>query len=292
MNIEKQIAAFLDHGFLLQVNYACMKTNEEKYCYLMKGKWYNKLPVLNKSVDPNLMWDVVLDTQFDFSEKYVEQIAYIRWPEKADRDQILDHPINHTEESFVTTDEEYADATALFVLELKLRLLIHLRNNCVEQYNSYDQEELQDRCSLSFYPKQVEINADTFLDLQKITIDEFFTYSKQTTPEIVQFQALKMFNLKQQYVDSSDPLLVNTFKKQWKRVILKEKKQLLESLNSIDLTDFEEDEKIDYLEEMKYLDEELNENMFKELEGMNTIRDVIKFWPVLLQPIPSFVFTE
>lgn len=82
---------------------------------------------------------------------------------------------------------------------------------------------------------------------------------------------------------------MKAFKNQWKRIILKEKRNLLESLASIDLTDFEETEKEEYLEEMKYLDEELNENMFKELEELTTIKEVIKFWPALLQPIPSFV---
>jgi hypothetical protein len=292
MSIEEQIIAFLEHGFLLQVDYTCMQTNEQKYCFLMKGMWYNKLSVLNKAVNKELIWDVVTDTPFQFSEKTIEQIAYIQWPEKADRDQILEQPTNLTEESFITTDPEYADKTALFILELKLRLQTHLRDNCMEFYHTYNQEELQDRCTMSLYPKQVQINESVFLDLKKTIIEDFFTFSKQTTPELIQYQALKMFNLKQSYIDTSDPLLITAFKNQWKRLILKEKKQLLESINSVDLTDFEEEEKVEYMEEAQHLDQELNENMLKELERLSTIREIIKFWPVLLQPIPSFVLTD
>lgn len=203
MSIEDQILAFLEHGFLLQIDYRCLQTNEDMYCYVMKGKWFNKLPILNKAVEQNALWDVVAEKQFNFTEKVVERIVYLHWPEKADRYEILEHPINNAEESFVTSDEEYKDTIALFILEIKLRLQTYLRDNCVESYNTFDQEELQDRCSLSFYPNQIEINSTTFLDLQKKVIDEFFTYSKQTTPEFVQYEALKMFNLKQQYVNQT-----------------------------------------------------------------------------------------
>lgn len=297
MNLEKQILIFLEHGCLLQVNYVDASDNSEKYSYIMKPKWFNKLPLICETKEDVVAWDVVMDKQFSLRDKLVNEIVYPSWPKQANLDEILSKPINDTDNSFVTDDVEYAEKIALAILEERLRLQNYLRSNCVETFHAYDVEELRDRSIIRFYPKQINPDNESFDEqsfnkLKQEIIEDFFTFSKQQVPEQHEYRALQMFGLKVEYIDCTDKLLLDAFKRQWRRMIEKEKRGFLNHLTSIDLEDFTEEEKAEFFQEAESLKNELENSISEKITPATNIKEIISFWPSLLQPVPTFVYVK
>ena len=292
--MENLITSFLNYGFLLQINYVCGNDNLEKYAYIMKGKWYNKLPFLPTCEEPNTMWNVITHKPWSFKNKHIKDIHYCVWPKGADYSEIVSSKdLLNEQDCFLIKDEDFVDEIALFILLTKLRLQNHLKKNCVDSFDSYDLSELQDRCSLIFYPKQTQLlDKAAFETLKDTVIDEFFTYAFQTVPELNYFPALKMYGVSQKYIDSTDPALVEPFKRQWCRLIDKEKRLFLEHVTNIDLTEFTEEEKAEFFEEVEIIREELNDDINESINSAKCLKEVITFWPKLLQPKPHYVYTE
>lgn len=286
--MEDLLFAFLEHGFLIQLNYVSAKDNQEKYALLMKGCWHNKLIGLKHYENKDIVWDVLRDIPFSLKDKLIKEIVYVSWPEKAEYEKIVSDPKNKEKIDFYN-DEEFIDKINLTILEHKLALQNYLQKNCLESFDSYNLEELQDRCSLVFYPKPVKINRDSFVDLKESTMERFFTFASQETPEINQYPALRMFGVKQTYIDETDEQLLAPFKRQWCRLIEREKQAFLDHVTNIDLTDFTEQEKLEFHEEAGSLKQDLNDNIEESINKAKTLKEVISFWPEILQPIPSYV---
>jgi hypothetical protein len=189
---------------------------------------------------------------------------------------------------------EFLNEVCLSILEVKLSLQEHLRKNMVENYLWCNSEELQDRCTMAFYPKKVNItDEDSFKKLQQIVIDEFFTYAKQEVPEQSTYEALSNLGINQKFINCDDPVLVDTLKRHWVRLIEKEKTIFLTHLMSIPENDFMDDEeRTEYEEEMTELREMMKNITHPELNEAKTPKDVIQYWPKLLQPVPAFVLTQ
>ena len=290
MDLQQQTLIFLNKGFLLRIDYV-EQNSEEKYVYVMKGKWFNRLPVLDSVLDDcEKLYDLATNEPFDINKKLIQQIHYIVWP-----DDLTPNDVFSTQEETNTSlviQEKDLDEMALKILELKLELQNHLRKNCVESFNAYDIEELQDKCTINHYPLAVEINEQTFAELRKKVISDFFTFSKQQVPEEVVYQALAILGLKQQYLESTDERLLNAIKRQWKRLIEKDRLSFLSHVTSIDLQDFTEEEKTEFFAEAETLKAQLDENISNAVDSARSIKEVISFWPKLLQPTPSFVYSE
>lgn len=286
--LQKIALSFLEAGLALELFY--LDNESEKFAYVMKGKWYNKLPCLDPVQDENLYWNIISNAPFDPAQTNITSLRYLAWPIDVDYQDAMS---SLCFDDFAEFDSTFVDRTALSLIEGKLQLQNHLRKNCVESYDAYSLEELQDRCTLNFWPEEININKSTFQNLRNTVIDRYCTFSSQSIPEIHQYAALKHLGLSYKFIDCTDERLVQAFKRLWFALIQKDQQTYFEKAFAHFESDFlvhlTEEEKIELEEEATLLKETMQHDTNKAMSELHTIREIISFWPEMLQPVPSFV---
>jgi hypothetical protein len=286
--LQDTAIAFLEAGLALEILY--IQDDKEKFAYVMKGKWLNRLPCLDAIKNEESFWNVISDKPFEPAQANITSVRYLAWPTDVDFEDAKNFM---SFDDFVNADATFIDRTALSLIEGKLQLQNHLRKNCVESYDAYSGEELQDRCTLIFWPDVTVINETTFQELRNAVVDRYCTFSSQAIPEVHQYAALKHLGLSYKFIDCSDEKLVRAFKRCWFSLIDKEQQAYFATAlahTENEIIHLTEEEKREFEEEATLLKECMQNNIDTAKNKLHTIREIITFWPEMLQPVPSFVY--
>ena len=101
-----------------------------------------------------------------------------------------------------------------------------------------------------------------------------------------------MIKIDDKNIDVSDKDFVNALKRKWFSLIENHKKHIIENFKNADVTFLKTEEKKEYDEEISLFNDELDKITIKDLVEMKTAKDVIKYWPLILQPKPNFVYGD
>lgn len=294
MNIHDMIEILLKKGMLLKLIYI----NEhgiKKYSYVMLGEWFNFLNIQEK-IDDSIVYDICTNKEFDITKYSIEVIEYVIFPKNVLLEDLLDpsDAVKTLGFDFLKHNEDYIDDLKKIVLNLKVSLQQIYDIYLGEMKNLTDQD-IDDFYFLRFYPNKVKNRVTVLEDLKNDIDEKYFVCDDQTsyTNEFMStIPALIRLGIFDKNIDLQDEEFINAIKRRWYSFIVKEKDEIYEKLKNIDMSAFTSDEKIEYSEELNLFRRELDLIDIHVLDNLKTVKDVIRYWPDLLQPKPNFVYED
>lgn len=279
----------LNRGLLLRLFYK--KQNDiVVFSYIMRGDFYNKI-YPEKKANPNIIYDVILGEEFDF--KKIKDIQVIEFPFQLpfdNQDKIFDEPHVIFNHEYKDICKEFLDDVFYFI-EYEYKRILNIKTN--DFY--FD----RDVFILRLYPTKIPKNKKQMEKIIKKDIyNKFFVASYQdedyanneSSDALSLIPSFNIFGISKKNENCTDPIFLDALKNKWFELINDAKKDLLlkcEKINSKELT---ENEKIEFKKEIKELKKELNKINIDILERFKTPKEVVSYWPDILQPIPNYVY--
>jgi hypothetical protein len=281
----------LNRGLLIRLFYK-NKNNVIIFTDLMRGDFYNKI-YPEKNLKHDIIYDVLLEKEFDFSvAKSIEVIEFpFILPFKTEG-RVFD-------DDHILFDENYKNECKTFIDDF----LFFINNEYKKILNVKSDEFYEDKdvYTLRFYPKKFPKNKTNVKDtIKKDICEKFFVASfqdenynlNQSEDGLSLISAFSKFGILQKNENCTDPVFLNALKRKWAELIEDAKKELIDKCNDIDLKKLSEREREEFKKEFNLLKKELKDINIKILESFKTPKEVVSYWPELLQPTPDYVFTD
>jgi hypothetical protein len=292
MKVNDMAETFIEKGILLKVFYT-NQNNVKKFTYLMHGKWINFLN-LQEKVDDDKIYDICLKKEILIEKLDLSVLEYVHFPKNLTLEDLLDpsEAFKQLGDEFLKNDEEYI-----------LKLKEHFLSICLSLQQAYDvylsdfknlnSEDSADLYFLRFYPKKIEQTNSLYDELKNDIDEKYFTCDKQLEYKdfsISSIPAFKVLGISDKNINVKSKKFIDALKRRWFYFIQKEKKDILEELYKTDKSFMSEEEIKEYDEELLYFKNELDQIKLEEMDNFKTVKEVISYWPSLLQPKPWFIY--
>lgn len=280
----------LNKGVMLIVHYTEKEENIIKFSPIASGQWLSCISS-SKRYHSDEIYNICTKQIFNFDNKNIKTIEYLYYSQDNSIDDLLaknidlKKDINHFTESKTIVKNYRRD----YETEI-LRTYIDFRKNSDADYDLY---------VLRFYPKIYPKNSKKIIKLLKKDLAEKFFLSSYNETENVQninnlsnIEGFKILGILEKNTNVTDPVFLNALKAKWYELIKIEKEIVLHNLKVLDVKslNYKEQEEKELLEEIKELTDKLNEIDITVLNNFQTPKEVISYWPSLLQPEPYYVY--
>jgi len=277
----------LKKGLLLKIYYTNNK-NVKKYVYLLNGNMIN-LVNPNVKLNKNKIYDICLQKGFSLSKNIPEIIEYICIPKDITIDFLLKCKIN-----YLKNNTEYVKELKEKYFWLKSILEYYYKEQLWEFKNLTD-DEIFDLCVLRFYPKKFKKTKNMYQKIKNDIDEKHFICDHQddiTDASVSTIPAFKLFGISDKNLDVDDVYFVNSLKNRWYTLIQNQKKEIIQKLKDTDVSFLNKNEQKEYNNEINLFQNELDLINFNSLSNLKTAKDVIKYWPDVLQPSPYFLYED
>ena len=154
----------------------------------------------------------------------------------------------------------------------------------------------EDQIIISTYPNHQHY-IDNIQSFTEDILENYFKINSTVQPinnnDFILKRCCKLLNIPYENRDLTDEFYLSSLRRVWESLILERKEILLENLKKEDfLAPLSEEEKEEYLEEIKIYNQRLSKDHTQNLNELKTIKDIISYWPPEIQPIPDFVYYE
>jgi hypothetical protein len=296
MTANKIAKTLLRKGIFVQLNYFDSK-NIKRFVFLMQGEWLNFLN-LQDPVKDECLYDISLNQIFDIDSVNIDTMNYHIFPKLFTYDDILDD--SKTDNQSLKCDKDYIDELKVTIHDTKIsykKVIEHYLYD-IDNIDNLTQEEfdnlIYDHYILRYYPKKIKKTKNLYDKIIKDINDKFFIYDipyNEETPES-NISAFKLLGISDKNLNVIDDEFLNALKRKWFKLIDMEKNKFTEDLLKVDLSFLDNDEKEEYTKELKILESEISLISNKEIEKLQTVKDIISYWPSVLEPKPYFVYND
>jgi hypothetical protein len=286
---HESILNCLKNGLILMLFYVDKK-NIRRYRYLIHGKILNVL-YPNLKYDSKKVYDLCLDTPFNFRLYEYDSMMYPVIPENI---SILDVASNQCD---LTKNKKHLKRLKITAKDLKNALEVEYKKHFLNLKTVVDYNDI-DLYILRFYPKVPKNKKELIKDLKNDINEKYFVamdqndlYSKNLNQEAVSMiPAFSLFGISEKNIEVRDEVFLNALKRKWFGLIQKEKNNMLKTLKKMNVSFLGEKEKEEFKKEFFELKKMLDKISIKDLDDCKTPKDVIRYWPITLQPEPAYVY--
>lgn len=276
-------------GLILTVYYTDKK-NIRRYAHLAHGKTLKKLYPKSK-YDIQKIYDFCLKKEFNLDDYTYDTVMYPLFLQYFNLDDICRGLVD------LLVDEKYIKKLKKTILLLKNALQKEYKKEFLNLKKEIDYNDI-DLYILRFYPKKPKNKKNIIDDLKKdinekyfIALDQNEEYiSNKNIEAVSRIPAFSLFGISEKNTEIKDPIFLGALKRKWFNLIEKEKNNLIKNFESMDISFMSEKEKEEFNKEFIVLKEELNKINIKDLDNCKTPKDVIRYWPSILQPEPAYVY--
>jgi len=283
MTLDDLTRNHISNGLFLEINYEF--NNEKYYSLILNSNIINDFNLYDEKIKPNIIFDVLLNEEFSFENKNIYMIKYIGIP------------INYKMNTDVNDNKEYLDSLSLIFLDKKIKF-----EHFLSRFFDKKERPIKHEIILASYPNHNRILKSND-DIKKLIIQKYIKIDdesvKDGTDDIINATDVNLLNtLNFLLVDIKnenviDPVFIKALRKKWLIIINKHKKEIIKKLNDKNiLNDMNESEREEYLSELELFKIELKKDESKELAKLNSLKEIISYYPSILYPIPYFVYNE
>ena len=211
----------------------------------------------------------------------------------------LDDFQNHTEitnifgTDFLLQSKHYIETTIKKIREERARFILYSMEQ-LEPCNSLSDELLSDYYFVKFYPeKRGNLTKDeTYNKIKADSTKKYFFLKDRKSNEVKPpFKKLGILNTSE---NIEDPEYIKSFKNIWYSIIEGQKKEQLHQIQITknNLLKASGIDREDFLQQCDTLESMINEVNKDILSNCNSVAEIIKIWPNILQPEPWFMEHE
>lgn len=287
----------LKKGILVKLfYYEKSNLNVKKFVFLYKGEWLNFLNIQD-SVDDNAIINISLNEAFELQDKVLDIVEYVCFPKNIMLQDIIDPSPTFQKlgDYFLKYNKEYMKEVRKEIIQYKL----HYKEN-LEKYlkdlKENEPKKFQDILILRFYPQK---NFEKFKTIKEIEDDiknKYFIIGEQIdllpNDKAGTILALTKLGTSSSNFDVTDEIYLDALKRQWFRLITDEKEILYQKLENVKDFSLSEEELEEYKEELEIFKKEIDSVSMDVFKDFKTVKEVISYWPEMLQPKPDFVYED
>jgi hypothetical protein len=272
---------------------------KNNYVVIAQKKWLDTFGFATNFAEDDII-DVILERKFDVDSIKISLIEYIGAPKDITLEDLISPSPSFQQlgDDFLLTNKGYIDNIKSTIAKLKLNFKEY-KSYHIDSYEQLNLEQMREVYYLRFFPSTVDDkNRDEILITIKNDVQEkFFLHSEQNgnLPNLLTIvPSLYVLGIDSNQIDNEDARFINALKCRWfdlidgeRRKIINDLNVQLDKLNDIDASDecIEESKKqtLEYLSLLKNINIDcLNEH--------KTVKDIISYWPAIMQPMPSYIY--
>lgn len=295
MDAFNDIKTLTDKGILVKLIYLD-KDKTKRFKYLISGKWLNYLEIQEK-VSEDII-DVSLNIPYNYDDvSTIIGFDFLDFPENVLMNDLLNPSESFKElgDDFLKLHESYIFNLKKNILNIKLEIEKHFETFLygTENLNS---ESLKDIYILRFYPEKINDDVEfTYKKLKDDIVNKYFICNDQNTNYNnggSTIPAFKFLGISDKNINNTDKVFIEALKRRWFQLIQYEKENIYEKLKNVDELELSEEEMLEYNEELKLYKEELNLIKNDLMNDLKTVKEIISYWPDIMQPKPFFVYED
>jgi hypothetical protein len=288
MNSLELSKALMQRGLLITLIYID-EENIKRSIPVMYGRCIKAFFPNEKTYKADKYYNICSDEIFDLDNTFPDIVEYNLLPENFDIDNFLKLDFDH-----LGNNKEYVEKLKNVILDLKVKFN-HTYEYLLQEFESMSDDEIFDYFILRFYPKKIKKTKNILKKLKDDIADKFFMYNFEddhSKENISSIPAFKMFGILNKNINVTDEYFLNALKRRWFDLIEQNKKETIKDVQNTDISFLTGKEQQEFLEELELFKKELDNITFDELNDLKTTKDVIKYWPSILQPKPDFVYED
>lgn len=295
MNEYDFLKKILNKGILIKLFYHD-ESEIKKFCFLYKGEWLNLLKIHEPVKDEDIINISTLET-FDFKNIRLDLVEYVAFPKGLLLEDIIDPSPTFKKlgDDFLKKNEDYLKEITKEIVQYQLHYKENLEKYLKNLENAED-KKFEDLLILRFYPQK---DFEKFKNVEDIKEDikrKYFIVGEQLdlipNNDLVVIPALTKLGTSSSNFDVTDEVFLNALKRQWFRLITDEKEKLYDKLENIKDFSLSEEELEEYKEELDIFKKEIDSISLDNFKDFKTVKEIISYWPELLQPKPDFVYED
>lgn len=298
--LNEIVKKVLNKGIVVKVIFA--HKERKNYVMLAQKRW---LDVFDIETEANFanddIVDVVLNRKIDLDKLEVLMIQYVEAPKNVTLEDIVTPSLSFAKlgNDFLKSNKEYIKNVSKAILTLRLDFNENL-NYHLSRCRNLKINELREIYYLRFFPLTVDhlSKEEEVLTLIKNDVVERFFLHNELGDTISSVQitipALYKIGVSANQIDNNNIRFIKALKRAWYDLIVEEREKLLielttqlEKLNNLkedkDTIDESRIQIIEYIDLLKEINEDL-------LESLTTVKEIISFWPPLMQPTPYYLY--
>jgi len=289
MNFSELSKNLLNKGLFITMFYFDKKNIKKRVC-LLSGKWIKDYLNSDLDIQENEIYDVFSLKSFDFKKYIVDSIEYPIFPQKL----ILDSFIRDNK-NICEFDLGYKEKVFNLINEIKFELNMFLKSYIFGLHDK-NEKDLYDHCILRFYPEKIKNKKNLYEQIKNDAYEKYFiSYDQNKTKDDYMIpssiMAFRQFGICKNNENTTDDIFLNALKRQWLKLMLKFKDEMIDELRDTDISFLNDKERQDFNIEIenykKTLEKEIN---MSNLDPFKTPIEVISYWHSFLQPKPCFVY--
>lgn len=279
----------LNKGLFITMFYFDKQNIKKRVC-LLSGKWIKNYLNDNINVEENQIYDVFCLKNFDLKKHIIDSLEYPNFPKNLSLDSFIRQDKNISD-----VDLEYKENVVKTINEIKFELNMFL-DGYIFGLNGKSPEDLYDNCILRFYPTKVKNKKNLYEQIKNDAYEKYFISIDQNKSNVENMipssiMAFRQFGICKSNENTTDSIFLNALKRQWLKLMLKFKDEMIDELKNTDIAFLNDKEKNDFNIEVenykKTLEEEINTSI---LDSFKTPMEVVSYWHSFLQPKPCFVY--
>jgi hypothetical protein len=295
MNEYDFLKKVLNKGILIKLFYYD-DSDVKKFCFLYKGEWLNLLNIQELVNDEDII-NISINEPFDFEKIRLEMVEYVAFPKGLLLEDIIDPSPTFKKlgDDFLKKNQDYLKDIKKEIVQYKLHYKENLEKFLKNIEDTQD-KKFEDVLILRFYPKKNFENIKSVDDIKEDIKNKYFIVGEQLdlipNNDVVIIPALTKLGTSSSNFDVTDEVYLNALKRQWFRLITDEKEKLYNKLENIKDFSLSEEELEEYKEELEIFKNEIDSISLSNFDNFKTVKEIISYWPELLQPKPEFVYED
>jgi hypothetical protein len=285
----------LEKGALLTFHYSETENGIIKFSPIASGKWLKKIHP-KKNYNINKLYNIASKEEFNFDNKFFKAVDYLCISEKYTMDDLFLNDIDLTKDKKYIADQKtvldnYRNAYKNEIL----RVFVDFKEKSNIDYDLY---------VLRFYPNIYPKNSKKIIKiLKKDLLEKYFMsdYNFEFIERgkidveidlVSEIDSFKIFGILEKNINVTDSIFLESLKTKWFSLIQNEKQNVIERLQNLNLKElnYSLEEEKELLEEINLLTNKLNEIKIDNLSHFKTPKEIVSYWPILLQPEPEYVY--
>jgi len=295
--LNEIVQKVLNKGIVAKVIYDFK--GRKNYVMLAQKRWLDVFGIEINLNDSDIV-DVVLGKKFDLDKTEVLMIQYVEAPKNITLEDIVSPSPTFAKlgDDFLKHNKEYIKAISKAILTIRLEFKDNL-NYHISNYKNLDLDELKEVYYLRFFPLTVDDkDREEILTLIEKDVTERFFLHNEIGDSISSVQttipALYKIGVSASQIENKDTRFIAALKRAWFLLIAEEREKLLFDLSQQlnELNNLKEDESVvneSRVQILEYIDL-LKKINFYCLESLTTVKEIISYWPSLMQPTPYYLY--
>jgi len=272
---------------------------KNNYVVIAQKKWLDTFGFVTDFAEDDIV-DVILERKFDIDSIKISLIEYIGAPKDVTLEDLISPTPSFQQlgDDFLLTNETYINNIKSTIIKLKLNFKEY-KSYHIDLYEQLNLEQMKEVYYLRFFPSTVDDkNRDEILTTIKNDVQEkFFLHSEQNEnlPNLLTIvPSLYVLGIDSNQIDNEDARFINALKFRWFDLIDSERQKIIMDLNV----------QLDKLSNIDASDECIKESKRQTLEYISllkdinidclnnrtTVKDIISYWPSIMQPMPSYIY--